>query len=66
MSEAIPNNQPTHILYSVSGDGDDAHWVKIGAAWSHKDNKGLNLSVDLMPTRPGRFVIRKAEPKKET
>lgn len=65
MSEVTNNatNQPTHILYNVTGEDEKAHWTKIGAAWTHKDKKGLNLSIELMPTQPGRFVIRKYEPK---
>lgn len=57
------NRKPTHAVYHVRGEGKNAHWTQIGAAWLHEDKQGLNLSMDLMPVRgDGRLVIRiKAE-----
>lgn len=57
-------NRPSHGIYHVTGDGKDARWIKIGAAWAHDDNGGLSLSVDYLPTGThGRLVIRKAKDK---
>ena len=35
--------KPTHRLYRVLGDGRDAIWTPIGAAWPNKDDLGLNV-----------------------
>ena len=34
----------------------DGRW--IGAAWNHKDGKGLNIETDFVPVGDGRFVLR--------
>jgi hypothetical protein len=31
---------------------------RISAAWAHKDGKGFNLDLELIPMKTGRFVIR--------
>ena len=49
--------QPTHRLYRVLGDGQDASWTPIGAAWPNKDGKGFNLTCDAIPLT-GRLVLR--------
>lgn len=57
-------NRPTHGIYHVTGEGENARWTKIGAAWAHEDNDGLSLSVEYLPAGThGRLVIRKAKPK---
>ena len=54
------SNQPTHEVYLVGeGQGDKAHWKRIGAAWPHKDNKGFNVTLD------GRIVFRERKPKEK-
>lgn len=50
-------NRPTHGVYVVHGEGENARWVKIGAAWLHKDNKGANLMLDALPLT-GKVVVR--------
>ena len=53
------NRKPTHDILHVKGDGDNAYWTKIGAAWSHEDQAGLNLQLDFIPANSeGRLVIR--------
>ena len=54
---------PTHAkplarLYVVKGEGDNAHWLPVGAAWRHSDGKGYNLTLDALPT-DGRLVMRR-------
>ncbi len=49
--------KPTHRLYRVLGDGQDANWTPIGAAWPNKDGKGFNLTCDAVPLT-GRLVLR--------
>ncbi len=54
--------QPTKPTYSVftvedRGEGNDPFWLKIGAAFEHKDGKGYNLTLQALPT-DGRLVLR--------
>ena len=49
--------KPTHRLYRVLGDGQDANWTPIGAAWPNKDGKGFNLTCDAIPLT-GRLCLR--------
>jgi hypothetical protein len=48
---------PTHGVYVVQGDGDNAHWFKIGAGWQNRDGKGMNLILDALPMS-NKVVIR--------
>lgn len=50
-------SKPTHRLYCVSGEGDDAFWSPIGAAWLHRDGNGFNITCDAIPLQ-GRLVLR--------
>jgi hypothetical protein len=55
------SKKPTHDLCFVRERKDQkAHWTKIGAAWAHEDNGGLNLQFDFLPTdlSKGRIVVR--------
>ncbi len=53
-------NQTPHAVYVVEGEGDDAFWTKVGAAWQHQDGKGFNITLSALPLN-GRLVVR--EPK---
>ena len=57
-----PVRMPTHRLYRVLGDGDGASWTPIGAAWPHRDGKGLSISCDAVPLT-GRIVLRMITPR---
>lgn len=50
-------NRPTHTIYQVLGDGKDAVWLRIGAAWMHGDSRGAQLSFNSFPLT-GRIVMR--------
>jgi hypothetical protein len=51
--------KPTHGIYNVTGDGEEARWNKIGAAWTHRNSKGFSLSLEyLHHLAGGRLVIR--------
>ncbi len=52
-----PGAKPTHRLYRVVGEGDQASWTPIGAAWPNKDGAGFNISCDAVPLQ-GRIVMR--------
>jgi hypothetical protein len=51
-------NHPTHLVYVVSGDGDDASWNRIAAAWEQKDLDGMNIFIPPGVTVSGKLVIR--------
>jgi len=49
--------KPSHRLFCVVGDGDEANWTEIGALWPHKDGKGFTGDLKAVPIK-GRLVIR--------
>jgi hypothetical protein len=62
-------NRPTHLVYVVNGDGDEANWSQIAAAWQHKDSDGMSIFVPPGVFVTGKLVIRAikgdmTEPKK--
>lgn len=57
MSKSSPN-RPTHAVYVVEGEGENAYWTKIGSAWSHSDGDGFNIQLTALPLT-GRIVVRK-------
>lgn len=52
--------KPNFLVYTVRGDGDNASWTKIGAAFMHKHSRGYNIVLDALPITD-RLVLR--EPK---
>lgn len=57
--------RPTHELFVVHGEDDNARWTKIGAAWMHKDQKGANIILDALPNG-GRTVMRAIKENEDT
>lgn len=55
-------NRPSHRLFNVTGDGDNARWTDIGVAWATRDGKGFTLSLNAVPIN-GRVVMRINEAK---
>ena len=62
MATQLSLNSPAFMLYRVIGDGPDARWTRIGAAWPNRDGKGFNIRCDAVPLQ-GRIVMRAYEPK---
>lgn len=58
----VTQNSPAYMLWSVEGDGKDARWTRIGAAWPHQDGKGFSLRCNAIPLQ-GRLVARAHTPK---
>jgi hypothetical protein len=50
-------NVPSHGVYVVEGEGDDAYWTRVGAAWLHRDGQGFNVALSAVPLT-GRLVLR--------
>ncbi len=63
MNEQPTNNRPELIAYHVQGQGKQANWIKIGAAWATKDGEGFSLQLETLPlpinSFQGRIVLRK-------
>ncbi len=55
-------SRPSHRLFNVTGDGDNARWTDIGVAWGTKDGKGFTLVLNAIPVN-GRVVMRINEDK---
>jgi hypothetical protein len=62
------SNKPTHLAFTVreyEAKGEKkSRWLEIGSAWTHKDGKGIDLTLEAMPI-DGRVVLRLNEPKPE-
>jgi hypothetical protein len=48
-----PAFQAWHVTYK----GNDRIWTKVGAAWPHRDGKGLSLILLVIPMN-GQIVLR--------
>lgn len=52
------SNPPTHIAFHVRDTKDGkGFWTRIGSAWTHKDGKGFNVQIDVVPL-DGRITLR--------
>lgn len=58
-ANAEPKTPSLHAWH-VANRGDDSFWTKVGAAWPHRDGKGLSLQLSVVPMN-GQMVLR--EPK---
>jgi hypothetical protein len=57
MTTETEDKRPTHVVWQVIGEQDNTYWSRIGAAWTNKDGKGMNVILDAAPLH-GRIVIR--------
>lgn len=64
MSENYQNDQqsrtPDYIVYNIREGRETSHWTRAGAAWNHKDGKGVNIVLDVLPL-DGRLSLREYE-----
>jgi|TARA_R110000772_G_scaffold156942_6_gene268188 hypothetical protein len=49
---------PDFHAWHVSNKGEKGFWTKVGAAWPHRDGKGLSIQLDTLPIN-GRIVLRR-------
>ena len=54
--------RPTHRLWQVVGEGKNASWREIGAAWPNRDGEGFSLQWNALPLH-GRVVMRRIKAK---
>jgi hypothetical protein len=61
MTDEKTTKGPSHIAYQVREGGTEQdekrYFNRIGAAFPHKDRKGLTVELDAMPV-DGRIVLR--------
>jgi len=63
--QSTGSNAPTHVAYHVRDAKDGkGFWTRIGSAWSHKDGKGFNIQIDVVPL-DGRITLRVASENNE-
>jgi hypothetical protein len=55
-------NVPAFQAWHVTNKGDSSFWTKVGAAWHHRDGKGLSLQLSVIPMN-GQIVLRQPLPK---
>jgi hypothetical protein len=65
MTTTTQNRAPTHSLFFVTGDRENARWTRIGAAWPNQDGKGFSMAHDAAPIG-GRIVMRETKPQAES
>jgi hypothetical protein len=53
---------PAFQAWHVTSKGDNSFWTKVGAAWPHRDGKGLSLILSVIPIN-GQIVLREPLPK---
>lgn len=54
---AQETNPPDFLAWHVANKGDRGFWTRIGAAWFHRDRRGLSLQLEVVPIN-GRIVLR--------
>jgi hypothetical protein len=62
MAEDKP--RPAYDAFLIEGDGKEAFWTKIGAAWPHEDGKGFNVQLASIPLT-GRVALRVPKPREK-
>ena len=50
---------PTHTVYCVKANegSEKSDWIKVGAAWENSDQKGLNLSLNVLGEKISLVVL---------
>lgn len=50
--------KPSHRIYLVVGDGKEATWTPIGAAWPNRNGAGFSIKCDVLAADGGRVIMR--------
>jgi hypothetical protein len=64
MSQEKETKNPTHTAYVVRqrNDGEKDDWLKVGSAWEHGDQEGMNLILNFLGQKVS-VTVRKNKPK---
>lgn len=67
VNQTTTGRAPNFIAWHVTeAKGDKkGFWTRVGAAWGHKDGKGLTLELELLPVGSGKITLRVPDPKDE-
>ena len=57
-SKSMSGEKPSHKVYVVEGEGENAFWHRAGSAWPRKDGRGLNMQIPTGMSLSGRVVLR--------
>ncbi|MCP9290548.1 hypothetical protein [Gracilimonas sediminicola] len=61
MSDNGQSKQPTHNVFFIKDNKDgEQFWQKVGAAWEHKDEKGLTQKIEFFGFNV-ELVVREAD-----
>lgn len=64
-NDSAGSKTPSHIAYHVRDrENGKGFFTRIGAAWQHKDGKGLTVQLEVAPL-DGRITLRMASENKE-
>ena len=59
------SKHPSHKAFIVEKNGqDESFWTEVGAAWSHEDGQGFNLSIKKGLSVSGQLVLRTVKDEK--
>ena len=59
------NSKPVYDVFVVEDrEEGDAFWIKVGAAFGHKDRDGMNIVLQALPPN-GRLVLRRFKEKED-
>lgn len=58
--------KPAYTAYAVAGEGRNANWTRIGAAWAHDDGEGFNIVITPGIAVSGKLVLRPPKSQEET
>lgn len=58
-TETTEKKLPSHLIYITSPKvgTSESSWLKVGAAWKHKDGKGFTLSIEHPISPNGQYVM---------
>ena len=53
------SNRPSFEAFYVKDNGEGKGiWIKVGALWAHRDGKGFNLNLEMLPApRDGKYTL---------
>jgi hypothetical protein len=63
-TETAQPKTPAFQAWHVINKGDNAFWTKVGAAWPHRDGKGLSLQLSVIPIS-GQILLREPTPRQD-
>jgi hypothetical protein len=48
--------KPAFIAWTVTGEGKQAYWTRIGSAWPQSRGEGFNIDLQALPVN-GRIIL---------